>query len=392
MPAGEGGKPRLGDCRLPCVRGTADRYRGGLAGCGLAGRRRARYICRMDSAAPSLIFPHAQPPAPGTAVRIAPGVLWFRLPLPYRLDHVNLYLLEDNGGWAVLDTGLGTADCRAAWDTILAGPLAGQRLTQMIVTHYHPDHVGLAGWLSERFSLPLSMPRPEYLYSLALQYAPGDLGAVAFRPFYRRHGLSPEVTDLVLGRGHEYLRRTTGVPTSYHRVQHGDTLRIGAREFRVLTGGGHALEQAMLLPSTEPLFFAADQVIARISPNVSVHPMEPDLDALGIYLRSLRALRDAVPADVLVLPGHGLPFHGLHTRVGELIEHHAQRCGLIADACRARPLSVAELVPHVFHRELDEHQTGFAFGEVLAHVNHMLSAGELALETDSGGTDRYRAR
>jgi glyoxylase-like metal-dependent hydrolase (beta-lactamase superfamily II) len=260
----------------------------------------------------------------------------------------------------------------------------------MVVTHYHPDHVGLAGWLASRFDLPLSMPRPEYLYSLALQYAPGDLGADAFRPFYHRHGLSPEVTDLVLGRGHEYLRRTSGVPTSYHRIKHGDALSIGARQFQVLTGGGHALEQAMLVRPGEKLFFAADQVIARISPNVSVHAMEPDLDALGIYLGSLRALREAVPADVLVLPGHGLPFYGLHTRIGELIEHHAQRCGLIADACRQHPLSVAELVPHVFARELDEHQTGFAFGEVLAHVNHMLSTGDLALETDPAGTDRYR--
>jgi glyoxylase-like metal-dependent hydrolase (beta-lactamase superfamily II) len=344
----------------------------------------------MDTATSALSFPHAQPPAPGSVTPIAPGVLWFRLPLPYRLDHVNIYLLEDAGGWAVLDTGLGTDACRAAWDAILAGPLAGQRLTRMIVTHYHPDHVGLAGWLAGRFGLELSMPRPEYLYSLALQHAPGDLGADMHRPFYRRHGLSAEITELVLRRGHEYLRRTTGVPTSYHRLQHGDALGVGGRDFRVLTGGGHALEQAMLVQAGEGLFLAADQVIARISPNVSVHAMEPDLDALGIYLRSLRAVREAVPAGVLVLPGHGLPFHGLHARIDELIEHHGQRCELIAVACRDRPLSVAELVPHVFHRELDEHQTGFAFGEVLAHVNHMLAAGTLALETDAADTDRYR--
>ncbi|HEY1934662.1 MAG TPA: MBL fold metallo-hydrolase [Acetobacteraceae bacterium] len=338
----------------------------------------------------TLTFPHAQPPAPGTLIQIAPGVQWLRLPLPYRLDHVNIYLLQDDDGWAVLDTGLATSACRAAWDAVLSGPLAGQRLTRMIVTHYHPDHVGLAGWLSERFDLPLSMPRPEYLYSLALQYAPGDLGAETYRPFYRRHGLSSEITELVLSRGHEYLRRTTGVPTAYHRIQHGDKLRIGARDFGVITGGGHALEQAMLLQPQEHLFLAADQVIARISPNVSVHAMEPDLDALGIYLRSLRSLRDTVPHDVLVLPGHGLPFLGLHVRLDELIEHHAQRCGLIADACRDRPLSVAEIVPHVFQREMDEHQTGFAFGEVLAHVNHMLGGGSLALETDAAGIDRYR--
>lgn len=345
----------------------------------------------MQHDLPSLVFPHDQPPAPGTLTQITRGVQWLRLPLPYRLDHVNIYLIADGPGWAVLDTGLGTDACRAAWDAILAGPLAGQPLTRMIVTHYHPDHVGLAGWLSQRFGLELSMPRPEYLFSLALQYAPGDLGADTYRPFYRRHGLSAELTELVLQRGHEYLRRTTGVPTSYHRIKHGDTLTLGEREFQVLTGGGHALEQAMLYRAEENLFFAADQVIARISPNVSVHAMEPDLDALGIYLNSLRALRQAVAPDVLVLPGHGLPFYGLHHRIDELIAHHRERCGAIADACRAQPLSVAEIVPQVFHRALDEHQTSFAFGEVLAHVNHMLGLGELRLQTDAEDIDRYRA-
>jgi glyoxylase-like metal-dependent hydrolase (beta-lactamase superfamily II) len=345
----------------------------------------------MQQDASALTYPIAQPPAPGSLTEIAEGVQWLRLPLPYRLDHVNIYLIEDGPGWAVLDTGLGTDACRAAWDAILAGPLAGRPLTRMIVTHYHPDHVGLAGWLSRRFGLALSMPRPEYLFSLALQYAPGDLGAETYRTFYQRHGLSPALTELVLQRGHEYLRRTTGVPTTYHRIQHGDTLRIGGRQMQVLTGGGHALEQAMLYRKQEALFFAADQVIARISPNVSVHAMEPDLDALGIYLRSLAALRQAVAGDALVLPGHGLPFYGLHERIAELMAHHAQRCLAIAEACRNRPLSVAEIVPHVFHRDLDEHQTSFAFGEVLAHVNHMLVQGELALETDADGADRYRA-
>jgi glyoxylase-like metal-dependent hydrolase (beta-lactamase superfamily II) len=262
----------------------------------------------------------------------------------------------------------------------------------MIVTHFHPDHVGLAGWLAERFGLSLSMPRPEYLYSLALQYAPGDLGADTHRPFYRRHGLSQEVTEAVLSRGHEYLRRTTGVPSTYHRIRHGDDLSVGARVFQVITGGGHALEQAMLNRQEERLFFAADQVIARISPNVSVYAMEPDLDALGIYLRSLSGLRDLVAEDVLVLPGHGLPFYGLHTRINELIEHHEQRCGAIAEACKLQALSVAELVPCVFQRELDEHQTGFAFGEVLAHVNHMLGRDQLVLETRGDAVDRYRTR
>jgi glyoxylase-like metal-dependent hydrolase (beta-lactamase superfamily II) len=306
------------------------------------------------------------------------------------LDHINVYLIENNGGWTIFDTGLGTEICKEAWNTILAGPIKGESLKSIIVSHFHPDHVGLAGWLCDRFNLDLTMPRPEYLHSLVLQCAPADYGEEVYRPFYQRHGLSAEATEIVLSRGHEYLKRTTGVPASYHRIKHSDFLTIGDRRFQVLTGGGHSLEQAMLYRPEERLFIAADQVIARISPNVSVHPMEPDLDALGIYLGSLRAIKATVAPDVLVLPGHGLPFYGLHERVDELITHHALRCGEIAVACKETPRSVAEIVPFLFTRELDAHQTGFAFGEVLAHVNHMLGRGELRLETDVGGVDRYR--
>ena len=337
-----------------------------------------------------LTFPIAVAPQFGSVTDIAPGIRWLRLPLPYRLDHVNIYLLENEGGWTALDSGLGDDVCKTAWQTALAGPLKGQGLKSLIVSHFHPDHVGLAGWLCRQYDLELTMPRPEYLHSLVLQFAPANYGEDVYRPFYRRHGLSAEATEIVLSRGHEYLHRTTGVPASYRRIRHGDKLAVGAREFQVMTGGGHSIEQAMLYRPEERLFLAADQVIARISPNVSVHPMEPDLDALGIYLASLRAIRDSVAPDVLVLPGHGLPFHGLHDRVDELIAHHALRCGEIAAGCRDTPLSVAEIVPVLFTRPLDAHQTGFAFGEVLAHVNHMLGRGELRLDTDQGGVDRYR--
>jgi len=339
---------------------------------------------------PALTFPLDQPPPFGALTDIAPGVKWLRLPLPFRLDHVNIYLIRNEAGWTAVDTGLGTDACKEVWEAVLAGPLQGEDLLSVVVTHFHPDHVGLAGWLTERFGVAMAMPRPEYLHSLMLQYAPADMGIEVFRPFYLRHGLSEEATEIVLSRGHEYLRRTTGVPPSYHRIKHGDMLTVGARDFQVLTGGGHSLEQAMLYRPSEKVFFAADQVIARISPNVSVHPMEPDLNALGLYLRSLAAIKSTVAADVLVLPGHGLPFYGLHDRIDALMAHHAARCAEIAAACREKALTVAQILPYVFPRALDAHQTGFAFGEVLAHVNHMLEQGALRPETDLPGIAQYR--
>jgi glyoxylase-like metal-dependent hydrolase (beta-lactamase superfamily II) len=338
-----------------------------------------------------LTFPHAAPPAPGEVTEITPGVLWFRLKLPFQLNHVNIYLIEDDHGWLVLDTGLGTDDCRMGWDSILTGPLKGERLSEMLVTHFHPDHVGLAGWLHQSFGLKLAMPRTEYLYHLMAAHGRGDMYDGAHQEFYHANGLSAELTGVLLDRGLNYLTLTTGVPLSYERIKHDDARRIGGRDFRVLTGGGHALEQAMLLQSSDRLFFAADQVIARISPNVSVHPVEPDEDPLGVYLHDLKALRGTVPHDVLVLPGHGLPFHGLHARIDELIAHHALRCARLADGCRSQPMSVADLVPTLFDRVLDAHQTGFAFGEVFAHVNYMLGRGELVRETGADGVHRFRA-
>ncbi len=337
-----------------------------------------------------LNYPFPKYPTLGEALDVAPGVKWIRLKLPFQLNHINIYLIEDVGGWLVLDTGLDTDDCRAGWEAVLAGPLQGMRLSRMVVTHFHPDHVGLANWLHERFGLALSMPRTEYLFSVTARLGTGDMSGEAHRSFYRTHGLSREHTDAVLGRGHHYLSLTTGVPSSYDRIADGTVLPIGGRDFAVATAGGHALEQAMLSNPADRLFFAADQVIARISPNVGVHPVEPEENPLAAYLASLRHLRATLADDVLVLPGHGLPFYGLHTRVEELLTHHEQRCGAIADACRAKPLSVAELVPCLFDRALDAHQTGFAFGEVLAHVNYMRGRGELALSDDAGGVKRWR--
>jgi glyoxylase-like metal-dependent hydrolase (beta-lactamase superfamily II) len=339
----------------------------------------------------TLEFPWAEPPEPGGLRAIAPGLLWLRLPLPYRLNHVNIYLIAEAGGMAVVDTGLGDATTRDLWRAVLEGPLAGQRITRVIATHFHPDHVGLAGWFCETFGIPLYMPRSEYLFSLALQYAPGDRGGDLYRQFYRSHGLADQVIEEVLSNGHEYLRRTTGVPSVYRRLAPGQDLTLGDRVFQVMTGGGHAMEQAMLHCATEKLFLSADQVIAQISPNISVHAMEPRADSLGDYLTSLRALIADIPDDVLVLPGHGLPFRGLHARARALIAHHDLRCGEIAQACAGTPRSAADLIPVVFRRVLDAHQTGFAFGEVLAHVNHMLAQGVLHHAEAPGGIERYLA-
>jgi len=338
-----------------------------------------------------LIYPHPAPPALGEAIEVAPGILWARLPLPFRLDHINLYFLDDGDGWAVLDAGIASPAARDAWDALRAGPLRGRRLTRLIVTHAHPDHIGLAGWLAERFDIPLLIGQTAYLDCLSLSLDPGRLEAKVYRDFYRRNGLDDATNVQLSTLGHGYLRLITPLPVTFERLVAGDRLKLGGRDVSVLSGDGHAPEQIMLHDSAARLFFPADQILAKISPNVSVSPVDPNGDPLGLYLRSLSALRAGVAEEALILPGHGLPFIGLHRRIDELIAHHAARCAALFEACRDRPRAPAELLPVLFPHELDPHQMGFAFNELLAHVNFMLRVGTLQKAPPRGEATRVVA-
>ena len=320
-----------------------------------------------------------EPPPPGTAVTVAPGIEWLRLPLPFRLDHVNVYLLADGDGSVLVDTGIGNAETQALWEAWLAAH--PRPITRIIVTHCHPDHVGMAGWLTTRTGAPLLMSQTEYLTVLTLHLDPGALAAEPYTSFYRNHGLEADAMAQMLDNGHRYLRMVTGLPRSFRRLIAGERLAIGGREWDVLTGGGHAPEQVMLHCAADGLLLSADQVMLRISPNISVQAMDPEGDPLGIFLRSLAELRRAIPDDTLVLPGHNLPFSGLHARLDELTEHHAARCEAILAALPDAGLTAAQLVPVVFGRPIeDPHQMGFAFSEALAHANMLVRQGRLRAE------------
>jgi glyoxylase-like metal-dependent hydrolase (beta-lactamase superfamily II) len=337
-----------------------------------------------------LAFPHPATPEPGTVIEIAQGVLWVRLALPFALNHVNVYLIEDGAGWAVLDTGVCDAPTKVVWRDLLKGPLRKRPITRVIATHFHPDHIGLAGWLTEMCDAELLMSQTEFFLAQTLLGHPDAIQSPAHRTFFRNRGLSEAATEALLGRGHAYLHMTSGVPPTYRRLIGGETLDIGGRDFEIVTGGGHAPEQVMLLCRGEKLFFSADQVLARISPNISVWAWEPDADPLGAYLASLAALHEAVPDHALVLPGHNLPFIGLQDRVADLSSHHEARCETILAACAKRAMHAADLVPILFTRPLDPQQTGFAFGETLAHINHLRRRGDLDTIADADGTLRYR--
>lgn len=339
----------------------------------------------IKTSADALRYPWENHPGQDQVVEVMPGVLWVRLNLPFRLNHVNIYLLADGDGWTMIDSGFGNEESIATWTTLFEGPLSHVSVTRLLVTHSHPDHVGLAGWITERFKCTLTMSQVEYLQSVYHQNRGTEERKLAQRLFFRRHGVDESLTDKLLGRGQDYLKRVSVLPPTYHRISHGEEISIGTRRFKVITGGGHALDQVMLYCAADKLFLSADQVLSKISPNVSVWAVEPDQNSLGEYLASLASLTTTLPYDVLVLPGHGVPFYGLKTRIKQLADHHEERCGLIAEACREVPKTSAELVPVVFHKHvLDVHQMGFAAGELIAHVNYMLVEGRLNAELADG--------
>ncbi len=334
----------------------------------------------------TLEFPFSKPPMIGEAIEVRPGIFWARLALPFRLDHVNIYLIEDGAGLALIDTGIDNKASRAAWEALLVLALRGRKLTRIIATHFHPDHIGLAGWLCERFDLQLAMSQTEYLISLNIRLDPQALRSEPYRSFYRSHGLSAEGTEILLGHGLNYLRMVSTPPRTFLRLVAEEKVKIGSREFEVMTGAGHSPEQVMLYSAADNLILSGDQILAKISPNVSVEAMDPDGDPLGLYLRSLEKLKATLPEDVLVLPGHNLPFVGLRTRANELIAHHEARCRAIVEACKIAPQTVADLVPVIFGRPIeDPHQLVFAFGEALAHVNAMIRGDRLRVASVARG-------
>lgn len=332
-----------------------------------------------------LEFPFPEPPASGAVIEVAPGILWARLALPFRLDHVNVYFLEDDDGWYIFDTGIANRETKAAWHTLLNGPMAGLRIKGLIVTHHHPDHIGLAGWLCETLDVPMLTSRTSFLSCMTFAHSPSVLEASEYSRFYARHGMSPEIAALVSTQGHDYLRMLSLPPHTYSRLHAGQQLTIGGRRFDVLTGDGHCSEQVMLHAPEYGILLAADQVIEKITPNISVMAFEPSGDPLGDFLLSLSSLQDEVSPDVLVLSGHRLPFIGLHERCRALADHHEDRCELIAQACASTPRSANDLVPILFPRPLVPHELSFAFSETLAHLNHMVARRQLDWVSGSDG-------
>ena len=332
-----------------------------------------------------------KPPPAGEWWEVAPGVLWARVALPFRLNHVNVYLIDDGDAWNIVDTGIASSHAQETWDRLLGGRIAGRRVSKILITHHHPDHVGLASWLADKVGAEVVMSGTEYLLGLTYWLDSDAMKADHYRQFYRTRGLDAEIAESILDRSARYQSLTGPLPFSFRRVIHGDTLKLGARAFQVITGGGHAPEQVMLYSRDDGILFGADQIMLGITPNVSVSPRNPNGDVLGLFLSSLERLAAEFGDDVLVLPGHHLPFKGLRARVNEVVGHHEGRLAAIVGSCARAPRSAADLLRILFRHPLDRGVMALAFGESCAHVNRLLEEGRIAASLEADGVERYTA-
>jgi glyoxylase-like metal-dependent hydrolase (beta-lactamase superfamily II) len=335
-----------------------------------------------------LDYPWNEPPAPGTTIEVAPGVQWLRMPLPFQLNHINLWLVEDGAGWAVVDTGVGLPDVRALWDRIFAGHLGGRPITRVIVTHFHPDHMGNAGWLTDRWSTALWCAQAEFLVG-QVAWRTGEARDNAPRlRHYRRNGCSDEQLAALAERGNHYPQLVPTIPTEFRAVRDGEELTLGGRRFTMIVGHGHSPEHAAFWCEEAGVLLSGDQVLPRITTNVSVWPDQPWGNPLRGYLDSLERYRGIGP-DALVLPAHGLPFRGLPERLAELRTHHDARLAQALDAI-IEPRSAADVVPALFRRQLDSHQLSFALGEALSHLHYLEADGRAVRITGDDGIHRFQ--
>jgi glyoxylase-like metal-dependent hydrolase (beta-lactamase superfamily II) len=339
----------------------------------------------MDGAGGTLRYPWSEPPAHGEATEVAPGVLWIRLPLPMALDHVNIYALDDGESWTIVDTGIHSKRSVKLWESILAGSLQGKPVGRVILTHHHPDHVGMAGWLMDRFGAELMTSRTAWLMARMLILDEEERPTEQALAYWRSAGMDPEVFEARKNdRPYNFSDVCYPLPVGYTRLRQGDVIRAGGRDWDVHMGNGHAPEHVTLWSRDDNLVLAGDQIIASISPNIGVYPTEPEADPLTDWMEACERLAGLARDDHLVMSGHKLPFTGLPVRMRQLIENHhgaLRRLRAHLDA----PKVAADCFAPLFKRKIDRGTYGLALVEAVAHLNHLHQAGEVSRRRRSDG-------
>ena len=324
-----------------------------------------------------LRYPWEGVPEHGTATQVADGVLWFRLPLPMRLDHVNVYALDDGDSWTVIDTGFNSRKTRGIWAEMMQGPLGGKPIGRVVVTHHHPDHVGLAGWLQSDFGAELVTTRTAWLFARMLTLDVQEKPAAETLTFWREAGME---ADLFAKRAEErpfnFADIVAPMPLGFTRIQQGQTIQMGGRTWDMHMGNGHAPEHATFWSRDDHLVISGDQILSSISPNIGVYATEPMADPVGEWLEACERLQPLAREDHLVLGGHKLPFTGLPMRMKQLIDNHHGALRRLTDYLDT-PRTAPDCFVPLFKRSIGEGEYGLALVEAVAHLNHLLHLGQV---------------
>lgn len=330
-------------------------------------------------------------PGSGQVREIVPGVLWLRMPLPLALDHINLYLLEDEDGWWIVDTGIAIDPTQELWERVFETYLAGKPVKAVISTHYHPDHTGMAGWLCEKWQAPFYITEAEYFTGLAFSRTMREHFSWTEQQHLTYSGYSSEQIDAYRENFGGFGPYIKPMPTSYRRLVDGGSLKINGNRWQVVVGRGHSPEHACLYCASLNILISGDQVIPRITSNISVSGAEPEGNPLKEWLNSHERFLEILPDDTLVLPAHNAPFYGLHERLRYLIDHHEDHLLALEEACLEEAPTAMDLLPVMFDRKLNEHNLGLALGECIAHLNYLHQRGQLTREIDGQGRYRYQS-
>ena len=339
---------------------------------------------------PKLIYPFEHGPKTGEAIDVAPGLKWLRMPLGGALAFINVWAIEDGDGWAIVDTGMGGSATQQAWRQAFAGPLAGKQVSRVFVTHMHPDHIGMAGWITRKFDCRLWITRLEFLMCRSLAADTGREAPADALNFFRAAGWDEEALETYRARFGGFGRALHALPDSFQRMSDGDEITIGEHLWRVVVGSGHSPEHACLWCPDLNVMITGDQVLPKISSNVSVFPTEPNGDPLTDWLTSLARIKTRAPDEVLVLPAHNDPFFGLHARIDHLIGGHERGLTRLRQLI-AEPKRAVDVFRALFRRQIDHNLLGLATGESLAHLNCLIARGQAVRARDENGVDWYRA-
>jgi len=345
-----------------------------------------------DTSSPLLTFIQDDKPENGSVTEIAEGVFWLRFALPMKgLNHINLWALKDGDEWVVVDTSVGNKDSKAIWEGHFANLMGGRPINRVIVTHLHPDHSGLAGWICRRFEAPLLMTRGEYFLCRLMAADTGQAAPAEGLRFYKKAGYTDSQLELYKTRFGGFGKAITPMPHSYDRIEDNDVIKIGGRSWHVIIGSGHSPEHACLWCPELSLVISGDQILPNISSNVSVWPTEPEANPLGQWINSCYKLRDTLPMDTLVCPSHGIPFRGAHARLSKLIDHHEKALKRLYDFCRTPKLST-EVYPVLFRRTINDGNRIMAVGESIAHLNCLKERGMVSRRLNDAGQFTYKSR